>query len=61
MFRDFETLKAALEAARLLGAGSAREAAARTLRRDISDKEWQTAGARWEKAWLELPPAARQQ
>jgi len=53
MFRDYETLKAAIEAAKLLGARSAREAAQRTLRREVTDREWAEAGARWEKAWLE--------
>jgi len=51
MFRDYETLKATIEAAKLLGARSAREAAEKTLRRKVTDEEWAEAGERWEKAW----------
>lgn len=51
MFRDAETLAAAIEAAIMLGAGSAREAAERTLGRKITDVEWEKAGPRWERAW----------
>jgi len=53
MFRDYETLTAAIEAAKLLGARSAREAAKITLRREITEQEWPDAGARWEKAWFD--------
>jgi len=51
MFRDDETLAAAVDAARVLGAASAREAAEITLRRKVTDEEWAKGGARWEAAW----------
>jgi len=59
MFRDHETLKATIEAAKMLGARSAREAAQITLRRDITDEEWSAAGHRWEKAWRECGQTMR--
>jgi len=59
MFRDYETLKAAIEAAKMLGAQSAREAAAKTLRRGITDQEWSVAGERWERAWRDCAGSNR--
>lgn len=44
----------AIEAARIMRAANAREAAEMTMGRPLTNREWKLYGERWEKGWREF-------